>query len=130
MHTIFEADDTDTVLLIDASNAFNALNRAAALRNIRVLRPMIVVYAINAYREPARLFILRGREILSAEGTTQGDPLTMTLYALSIQPLIMSLQAASTAKQCWFANDASGAGLATEIKRWWDRLSTLGPDFG
>ena len=37
MHAIFKADDTDAVLLIDASNAFNALNRAAALHNIRVL---------------------------------------------------------------------------------------------
>ena len=54
----------------------------------------------------------------------------MTLYALSIQPVITSLQAASTVKQCWFAHDASGAGSTTEIKRWWDTLSTLGPDFG
>ena len=27
MHTIFEADETDGVLLIDASNALNALDR-------------------------------------------------------------------------------------------------------
>ena len=40
MHRIFEADDTDAVLLIDASNAFNALNRAVALHNTRVLCPV------------------------------------------------------------------------------------------
>ena len=71
MHSIFEADDTDTVLLIDASNAFNDLNRAAALYNIRVLCPTIATYAINTYREPARLFITGGKELKSAEGTTQ-----------------------------------------------------------
>ena len=36
----------------------------------------------------------------------------------------------STVKQCWFVDDASGVGSTTEIKRWWDTLSTLGPDFG
>ena len=57
-----------------------------------------------------RLLIIGGHEILSAEGTTQGDPLAMGLYALSIQPLITSLQGACKIKQCWFADDVSGAG--------------------
>ena len=86
MHTIFESDVTDAVLLIDASNAFNALNRAAALHNIRVLCPIIAIYAINTHRQPAWLFVIGGKVIVSAEGTTQGDPLAMGLYALSIQP--------------------------------------------
>ena len=49
----FEHDNSDAVLLTDASNAFNSLNRAAALHNIRVLCPSIATYAINTYREPA-----------------------------------------------------------------------------
>ena len=36
----------------------------------------------------------------------------------------------SDAKQCWFADDASGAGTISEIKQWWDGLNTLGPDIG
>ena len=36
IRSIFEGEETDAVLLIDVSNAFNALNRAAALHNIRV----------------------------------------------------------------------------------------------
>ena len=127
---IFEADEIDGVLLIDAANAFNALNRQAALHNIQVQCPIIATYAINTYRLPARLFITGGQEILSAEGTTQGDPLAMALYALSIQPLITSSQGACKIKQCWFADDASGAGPVAEIKRWWDTLSAIGPDFG
>lgn len=47
IHSIFEEEETDAVLLIDASNAFNALNRAATLHNIRVLCPPIATYAIN-----------------------------------------------------------------------------------
>ena len=62
--TLFESGDTDAVLLIDASNAFNALKRAAALHNIRILRPIIAIYANNAYRQPARLFVIGGKEIV------------------------------------------------------------------
>ena len=57
MRELFEHDNSDTVLLIDALNAFNSLNRAAALHNIRVLCPSIATYAINTDREPAHLFI-------------------------------------------------------------------------
>ena len=130
MSTLFQADDIDAVLLIDASNAFNALNRTAAMHNIRVLCPIIATYIINTYIQPVRLFIVADKEIASAEGTTQGDPLAMAFYAISILPLITSLQAASTVKQCWFADDASGAGRVTQIKDWWDALNILGPNLG
>ena len=42
-------------------------------------------------REPARLFIIGGKEIKSAEETTQGDPIAMGLNAVSLQPLITHL---------------------------------------
>lgn len=42
MHNTFEADDTNSVLLVNASNMFNSLNtRAAALHNTRILCPSI-----------------------------------------------------------------------------------------
>ena len=104
------ANETDVVLLIDVSNAFNALNRAAALHYIRGLSPTLATYVINTYRQPARLFITGGEEIISAEGTTQSDPLSITLYAISLQPLITRLHVSSAAKQCWFADYATGSG--------------------
>ena len=114
MCNIFEADETDA-LLVDASNAFNSLNRAAALNNIRVLCPLIAAYVTNTYRVPARLFVVGGGELKSAEGTTQGDPLPMSMYAISLQPLISLLHNRSTAKQWWFADDATGAGPLEEV---------------
>ena len=56
----------------------------------------------------------------------------MGLYMLSVQLLITtcSLQAALGINQCWFADDACGAGSIVEVKRWWDILNNLGPDFG
>ena len=32
--------------------------------------------------------------------------------------------------QCWFADDASTANPVAKIKKWWDTLNAIGPDFG
>ena len=61
MHDIFESDETDAALLFDASNAFNSLNRAAALHNVRVICPIIAIYAINTFRAPATFHYWRKR---------------------------------------------------------------------
>ena len=71
-----------------------------------------------------------GKELVSAEGTTRGDPLAMSLYAVSLQPLIAQLQISSSAKQCWFADNAIGSGMLENVKRWWDELSSSRPALG
>ena len=103
MRKMFEGDDNDAVLLIDASNAISSLNRSAALHNIRILCPSLATFVINTYRALARLSIIGCKEIKSAEGTTQNDPIAMGLYAVSLQPLITHLNLSSSAGQCWFA---------------------------
>jgi len=130
MRELFEHDNSDAVLLIDASNAFNSLNRAAALHNIRVLCPSIATNAINTYREPERLFIVGGQELRSSEGTTQGDPLAMSLYSISLQPLIRRLQVKSAASRCWYVDDPTGCGSLGNVKTWWDELMVSGPPLG
>ena len=57
MNSMFSADETDTVLLIDA---FNTLNRAAALHNISIIYPTIATFVINTYRLLVRLFVTGG----------------------------------------------------------------------
>ena len=41
MAQVFNDNETEAVLLIDAKNAFNCLNRTAALHNIRITCPKI-----------------------------------------------------------------------------------------
>ena len=77
MKVIFEDENTEAVILVDASNAFNSLNRRAALHNIQITCPQFSTILINTYREPSRMIVLGGRDILSAEGTTQGDNLAI-----------------------------------------------------
>ena len=73
MKTIFEYEDTEAVILVDASNAFNSLNRQAALHNIQIICPSFATTLINTYRKPIRMILLGSQDILSTEGTTRGD---------------------------------------------------------
>ena len=70
---------------------------------------------INTYRQAACLFITGGEELISAEGTTQGDLLAMSLYAISLQTLLKRLHVSSAAKQCWFADDVTGSGSLQDV---------------
>ena len=67
--------------------------------------------------------------MLSEEGTTQGDPLAMPMYALGTIPLINALSD-DRIKQVWYTDDATACGRLMDVRRWWDRLVSIGPDFG
>ena len=117
MREIMSSDETQAVLLVDASNAFNRINRQAALHNIGVICPSISTVLNNTYQIPVRLFVTGGGEIESSEGITQGDPLAMAMYALAVTPLIRKLRSEEpTVKQVWFADDSSGGGKIVALK--------------
>ena len=128
MRQVFESSETEAIILVDATNAFNSLNRQAALRNICHLCPPLAKILVNTYREDVRLFI-DGETLLSQEGTTQGDPLAMAMYAIAVNPLIHRLNQ-DTAKQVWFADDATAGGKINTLREWWDCLINIGPDYG
>lgn len=131
MREIFKDEGSDAVLLIDASNAFNCLNRSVALHNIQIICPMISTYLINTYRAPANLFVAGGKTILSMEGTTQGDPLAMPWYSLCTTLLIECLrQKIPEAKQVWLADDASASGKLNHLNEWYKMLEAEGKSHG
>ena len=90
MSQIFNEEDSEAVLLIDAS-VFNAVNRKLFLHNVSVICPEIAVFARNCYALPSRLFIIGGSELKSCEGTTQGDSAAIAIYAIAIIPLLLML---------------------------------------
>lgn len=125
-HTIqqlYQSDDIEGLLFVDASNAFNVLNRELALRNVLHLCPSLGSVLINVYRNPVSLFI--DNEVLySQEGTTQGDPLAMAMFAVATVPLINILRSVtSSLKQIWYADDATAGGAIQDIRGWWDSLT-------
>ena len=129
MKDMFEKDDTEAVLLVDAANAFNSINREAILHNIRILCPILATYVTNCYKIPARLFVIGGREIKSKEGTTQGDPLGMAIYAIGLTPMLEELKNFNIIMVA-FADDLTAVGTFDSLRSWWDNLMKTGPIFG
>ena len=59
---LLDDSNTEAILLVDASNAFNNLNRQVALANISVNCPAILPLLANTYHQPTFLFV--GGEVL------------------------------------------------------------------
>ena len=116
MSQVFEEEGTDGILLIDASNAFKQMNRSVASHSIQITCKEMVLYVINTYRSPSRLFICGGGEILSQEGTTQGDSLAMPWYSVNTSIMIKNLRAhCPMVKQVWLADDSAGGGRIAQL---------------
>ena len=147
------------LLLMDASNAFQTISRAAALWNARVLWSRCARFLFNSYRGYA-LLIIKGTSatLLSKEGVTQGVPSSMKLYAIGLLPLVQKLRDSSdyvkqelseraseymlevdTSKdicesphwiQNWYADDSSNISYLRFIFIWLKLLLKEGPKFG
>ena len=131
MRQFFAENDVEGALLVDASNAFNTINRQAALHNVSSICPPLSQILVNTYQAPIRCIISGDGEIVSSEGTTQGDPLAMAMYALAVKPLISKLKSdVPNVKQVWYADDATGAGTCDDLKTFWDCFQLHGASYG
>ena len=120
MKLIFEQESTDGVILVDASNAFNS-------QKIRVICPEFSSALINTYPLLVPMFIQGGGEILSVEGTTQGDNLAMSFYELGTTILLDRLKLTSpTTSQVSLADDIRGFGKILDLRIWWDTIISEG----
>ena len=87
------------------------------LWTVRHCCPVGVRFALNCYRHWLQLLLCQTGEpsvkILSIEGVTQGDPLSMVLYGITLVPLAEELRAADTGiLSPFYADDAAFEGLA------------------
>ena len=116
VHRLFFDPESQAALLVDASNAFNSVNRQAALHNILQLCPPFAQILINTYQHPVCLIIPGSGGLVSTESTTQGDLLAMAMYTLAVTPLIRHLRPSDPAvSQVWYADDATGVGKCTAL---------------
>ena len=136
MRAIYAQPECEGVLLVDATNAFNSLNRKATVHNTKILCPSIAQYVENTYKEPTHLYMATRNNrqlanIIAEEGTTQGDPIAMAMYALGLSALLEEIKYETTEiKNVAFADDLTGAGKIEKLKAWWDLISTRGSQVG
>ena len=87
-------------LLVDAANAFTTGNRITCLWAMRYRCSSGARFSMNYYRHQVLLLVRADDRhgdhwLVSREGVTQGDPLTMILYEIGMLPLTLQLKAGS-----------------------------------
>ena len=136
VHTIFENKSTEEVLLVDAVNTFNFVNRELFLISIFITFPALATYVRNCHIILSRMLVVGGFKISSSEGTTQIDSTPMTIYKVAIIPLILVINEVvsstpdNTSKMVVYADDITARDNIQDLDHRWKTLCELGPKFG
>ena len=78
---IYDDENTEGVILVDAHNTFSNMNRKIALHKLPILCPIISNYLQNSYDLEPRLFLIDEFELSSFEDTTQDDPMAIRVLS-------------------------------------------------
>ena len=129
-----DADPSGTTR-VDACNGFNELSRLAIMWTVRHRWPAEVKFTFNCYRHWAQLLLCQLGEqpvtILSKEGVTQGDSLSMVLCGITLVPLTEELRAADPGLLLpFYADDSAFAGSSRCSAPLVKLLMKRGPDRG
>ena len=119
--------------LVDARNGFNKLSRLAMLWTVRHRWLAGARSTFNCYRHWAQLLLRHPGElpvtILSREGVTQSDPLSMVLYGITLAPLAEELRLVDQGLLSpFYVNDAALDGSVQRSAHLLKLLMKRGPD--
>ena len=133
-HAVREAIDNDPssfVLQCDLVNAFNLVDRSHMLEAVAEHFPECLSWATTCYSQNS--FLQFGNTtILSQTGLRQGCPLASTFFAVTLQPVVESIQrqVPSLRVNAWFHDDGHQVGTIDELERVVTILETEGPPRG
>ena len=122
-------------MLVDACNGFNKLSRLSMLWTVRHRWPVGARFTFNCYRHWAQLLLHQTGEppvtIMSQEGVTEGYPLLMVLYGITLVPLYEDLRAADSRLLSPFnADNAAFDGSTRQSAQLLKILMKRGPERG
>ena len=108
-------------LLLDFSNAFNSIDRHSMFLEVRACIPSLAAWIECCYGARPILHLGK-RSILSCCGVQQGDPLGPLGFALTLQPIVEKIKAATPGLKinAWYLDDGTLCGspcdLATALR--------------
>jgi hypothetical protein len=129
LQRMWEDPEVEAIIMIDARNAFNTLNRAEAINTAWEYCPIMGRALQNLYATPSALCAQGIEPIMSQEGSTQGCPAGMAMYGIGSIPVIKK-SATEGVLQIWYADDSAAAGKIEGLKRWYEALDKEGPAHG
>ena len=114
------------MLKIDITNAFNTVSRVAMMREVRSRCPEIYQLVHQSYSSHSPLYV-ENEIVMSQTGVQQGDPLGPLLFALTLDPIIRSIQSPMNS---WYLDDGIIAGseltVTNDLRQITQQLQTLG----
>ena len=119
------------VLQIDMENAFNSIDRVSMLKETREHCPQLSAWADYCYGRPSILFFGE-HKLSSSSGSQQGDPLSIILFSLVLQPLINRIKDSCPNLRLngWILDDGTLIGPKDDLQRAYDIFATSGPAVG
>ena len=118
----YEEENSECLLLVDADNTFNKLNRNVSLENIkRLCPPCTHTYTTATTHPPCFTWKMRTRYYHRRVWRKE----TMQLWQSMShrQPLVQALSNESAndeEKQIWYADDSFAVGSMAGVKKWWE----------
>ena len=109
----FEQPETQAIRLIDAKNALK-LEQRLSLKNTEVLCPFLHLALPYSQKTPSNLYVSH-KVLQSQNGTTQGNPLAMARYGLSICPPPLE-NVSNNLIQKWYTDDENTTGSVEALK--------------
>ena len=122
-------------ILVDAYNGYNKLSRLLMLWVVRHRCQAGARFAFNCFRHWSQLLFCKPSDapviLLSREGFSQGDFISMVLYGITLVLLIEDLRDADpTLHSPFYADDTAFDGSARRSTAQLKILMDLGPDQG
>lgn len=106
LRTFVHEQGGDVVLKVDIKNAFNSVDRATLLTQIKNKILDCYPYLWQCYSQNSKL-VYKNNLIFSQVGCQQGDPLGPAIFSLAIHPIITNLK---SKLNMWYLDDGTFGG--------------------